>query len=135
MIVDTCVWSLAFRRQRHRRGAPTELRALEELMAAGQAAFVGVIRQEILSGIPDELQYERLRVSMRSFIDLPVTSSTHELAASFSDRCRRAGVQGSPVDLLICAAASEHDAPIFTTDADFVHYQAVLGTRLWRLAG
>lgn len=43
----------------------------------------------------------------------------HVLAASFSNRCRRLGVQGSLVDYLICAIAVREAMPIFTTDRDF----------------
>jgi len=103
---------------------------LTALIRDGRAVLIGAIRQEVLSGIRHQAQFERLRVRLRPFEDLAVTSATHERAAELGNRCRRAGVQGSAVDFLICAAADEHGAPIFTTDADFAHYQRVLGTSM-----
>lgn len=59
---------------------------------------------------------------MVSFPDLPATTEDHILAAKFFNQCRRNGVQGSPVDFLICAQASRNQQKILTTDKDYQHY-------------
>ncbi len=84
--------------------------------------MLGIIRQELLSGIREEAQYERVEVILEGFPDVLATSQDHLLAAQLYNRCRRAGVQGSPVDFLICAQAVNHHIGILTTDRDFNHY-------------
>ncbi len=132
-LVDTSVWSLALRRRKalYRKEERAVIGALAALIANGGAHLVGPIRQEILSGISDEKQYEKLRRHLRAFDDLPLTTEIWERAAQFSNRCRRAGVQGSHTDFLICAAADKYRLPIFTTDKDFVRYAKVLGLSLF----
>jgi predicted nucleic acid-binding protein len=52
-------------------------------------------------------------------------------AASFFNRCRRKGIQGSNTDFLICAAAHRHEVPIFTTDLDFPRFEKILPIALF----
>ena len=132
VLVDTSVWSLGLRR-RTRQRSPSQMQVHGEwadLVQEGRAAIIGPIRQELLSGIAEDTAFERLRERLRSFDDLPLSAEDHEDAARFDNRCRRAGVAGSAVDLLICAAAARRDLPVFTTDADFQRYAAVLPVQL-----
>ncbi|MEO5767183.1 MAG: PIN domain-containing protein [Polyangia bacterium] len=128
VIVDTSVWSLALRRRR----SPTAAEALElaELIREGRAGVVGPVRQELLSGVPDQRQYETLRNYLRAFPDVPLGSDDYEEAAAFFNRCRAKGVQGSNTDFLICAAAARRKLGILTTDADFVHFAKLLPIQL-----
>lgn len=128
VIVDTSVWSLALRRRR----SPTAAEALElaELIREGRAGVVGPVRQELLSGVPDQRQYETLRNYLRAFPDEPLGSDDYEEAAAFFNRCRAKGVQGSNTDFLICAAAARRKLGILTTDADFVHFAKLLPIQL-----
>lgn len=54
----------------------------------------------------------------------------YERAAAHYNTCRRAGVQGSNTDFLICAAAERHSFPILTTDVDFTRYAQLLPVTL-----
>jgi len=128
VIVDTSVWSLALRRRR----SPSAAEALElaELIREGRAAVVGPVRQELLSGVPDQPQYETLREYLRAFPDVPLESDDYEEAAAFFNRCRAKGVQGSNTDFLICAAAARRKLGILTTDGDFVHFAKLLPIQL-----
>ena len=134
VLVDTSVWSLALRRRSHQLGSSeSALRdELAELTREGRAVVIGPVRQELLSGIQDGAAFERLRERLRAFDDLSLTTDDYEEAASFNNRCRASGVAGSVVDLLICAAASRRDLPIFTVDADFRRYARVLPVKLYR---
>ena len=91
---------------------------------------MGPVRQELLSGIQEDATFERLRQQLRAFVDLSLTTDDYEEAASFNNRCRAAGVAGTSVDLLICAAAARRDLPIFTVDTDFSRYARVLPIKL-----
>jgi len=93
--------------------------------------MIGPIRQEILSGIKERAHFERLRESMRAFIDTEITPQDYEEAAAFYNRCRESGIQGSNTDFLICAIAVRHAFPILTTDRDFTHFAQVLPIELY----
>ena len=132
VLVDTTVWSLALRRRRTSRdpkfgAAVAELR---ELVREMRAEIVGPIRQELLSGIPDQAKFENLRKDLRAFPDLPLETDDYETAAQFYTLCRRRGVQGSHIDFLICAVAKRRDLSIFTLDKDFRRYRKLLGFAL-----
>jgi len=132
VLVDTSIWSLSLRR-RSKDLAPKEsiLRdELMELVAEGRALLIGPIRQEILSGIRNEVQYGRLRDILRWFSDEPLAASDYELAAKLSNQCRVSGIVGSPSDFLLCAVATGRDCPIFTSDGDFKTFGGVFPIRL-----
>lgn len=128
ILVDTSVWSLALRRQRSSRAA--EALELAELIREGRAAILGPVRQELLSGVADQRQYETLRDYLRAFADVALESEDHEEAAAFFNRCRATGVQGSNTDFLICAAAARRQLGILTTDVDFAHFTKLLPIHL-----
>ena len=128
VLVDSSVWSLALRRPGP-RGQSVEV--LTRLIEEGRAVLVGAIRQEILSGIRDQAQFDLLREKLEPFEDLEVSRDDYVRAASFYNLCRSTGIQGSNTDFLICAAAYRHDAPIFTTDQDFHRFAGVLPIQLF----
>ena len=124
VLVDTPIWSLALRRRAsHLSPAEAQLVAeWRELVRQDRAVLLGIVRQEVLSGIASEQQYHRLRQALRAFADEPIVLNDYEQAAVCFNRCRAHGVQGSPIDFLICAIALRRGLPIFTTDADFIGY-------------
>lgn len=132
VLVDTSVWSLALRR-RTRDLAPAEATIrleLSELVTAGRARLIGMVRQELLSGIKTPEQYERLRKILRAYPDEPVNVDDFEAAAKANNDCRSHGILGSAVDFLICAIAMRREWAIFTTDPDFRRYAKVLPLKL-----
>jgi len=134
VLVDTSIWSLALRRTETdlSRKEAHAVDLLKELIRDGCAVVIGPIRQEILSGIPDEAQFRKLKAKLRAFEDLGITSDDYELAAEFYNACRKTGVQGSHIDFLICAVAARNQLPVFTLDADFEKYAQLLGISLYR---
>jgi predicted nucleic acid-binding protein len=131
VLPDTPVWSAALRRT---DGAGNAYRAeMVRLVNHGVVEIIGPIRQELLSGIRERSQLERVREHLRKFPDLRITTDDYEDAASFCNRCRSRGIQGSSIDYLICAVASRHELAIFTTDRDFAGYAKLLPIRLYSL--
>jgi predicted nucleic acid-binding protein len=132
VLVDTSVWSLALRRK------PGDLNARErklsaalaELIQEGRAQIVGVIRQELLSGIREAERFEKLRGYLRAF-DEPLEVADYEAAAEAHNRCRSRGIAGSAIDFLICAVALRREWQVFTADSDFEAYRKVLAVRLY----
>ncbi len=117
VLVDTSVWSLALRRRAPRKTSVE--RELTELIGEGRVLMLGAIRQELLSGIRTVEQFKKLRDSLRSFPDEPLSQEDYEDAANCFNRCRVKGIQGSNTDFLLCAVALRRTVPIFTTDDDF----------------
>ena len=133
VLVDTPVWSLALRRKTadlsHREQRLT--RSLAELIRDGRAQILGVIRQELLSGIREAERFEKLRDYLRAFEDPRLETADYEDAARMHNQCRTRGVAASVVDLLICSVAHGRGWQIFTTDRDFERYARVLPIRLY----
>jgi len=132
VLIDTAVWSLALRRKPQDLSAAEKATVAEltELIQEGRARIIGLVRQELLSGIKTSGQYEKLRGILRSFPDEAVSTSDYEAAAKASNECRAKGVAVSVSDMLICAIALARDWPIFTTDPDFRNYARVLPVKL-----
>ncbi len=121
VLVDTSVWSLALRRST--AAAEPAVQELRELIDDSRALIIGPIRQEILSGIREQAQYDTLRDNLRAFPDLELITVDYERAAELFNLCRRQGVQGSNTDFLICAVAERLGLSILTTDRDFQLFQ------------
>jgi predicted nucleic acid-binding protein len=131
-LVDTTIWSLGFRRRSSDLSAAEAILVAElrELVKEGRAHIIGVIRQELLSGIRTQGQYEKLRELLRDFLDEPVDSTDHEEAAKCSNDCRSKGIVVDVVDILICSIAIRRDWTIFTTDPDFKNYAKILPIKM-----
>ena len=127
VIVDTSAWSVALRRT---EPVETVVREISDLTRRGSVQMLGVIRQEVLSGIRTGERFAALRAELAGFPDLPVQSADHERAAAAFNRCMSRGVQGNLVDMLICAVAVKHDLRIYTLDRDFARYAKVLAIKL-----
>jgi predicted nucleic acid-binding protein len=128
VLVDTSVWSLALRRKTESLNERERflVAELSELIREGRARLIGLVRQELLSGIKTAEHYEKLRLHLRSFPDEPIDTSDHEEAAKAGNRCRGKGIVVSVVDVLLCAAAMKREWAILTTDPDFTNYAKVL---------
>jgi predicted nucleic acid-binding protein len=122
VVVDTSVWALALRHRNFTPSAHTLL--LADVIKDGRASLLGVVRQELLSGMSRKEQFDRLRDQLRSFPDPELEIADYEKAASFSNTCMTNGIQGSLIDFLICAFAARRSYQILTADPDFLHFSA-----------
>ena len=128
VLVDTPVWSAFLR-----RAAPNEdvHGTLRELIVKGECVLLGPVRQEILSGVKESKQFERLKTALSAFPDEPIRTSDYEQAAFIFNTCRAHGLQGSNTDFLVCAVSLRLSAPIFTLDRDFERFTELLGIELF----
>lgn len=134
VLVDTSIWSLALRRPKNNVLSPEEkaiTEELKELIKEMRVFIIGPVRQEILSGIPDRNQFDKLKDFLSPFQDLAMERDDYEKAAEFYNICRKRGVQGSHIDFLICAIAERYEMQIFTSDKDFVLYSKYLPVTLY----
>jgi hypothetical protein len=132
VLVDTCVWSLALRRDHSNLNAVelVVVQDMKHLIQEYQVQLLGMVRQELLSGIKNPDQFERIRNILRQFRDESLEIEDFEKAAESNNRCRSKGVAMTAVDALLCAVALRRDWSIFSTDPDFKFYSRVLPLKL-----
>jgi len=114
--------------------ASKHVKVLRGLIEEGRVRMIGPVRQELLSGIASDEQFERLQAMLAAYPDEPILTADYENAAKMFNTCRRKGVQGSHIDFLICAAADRLGVEIYTTDKDFKRYARHLPLRLFTAA-
>jgi hypothetical protein len=134
-LVDTPVWSLSLRR-RAIELSPQErqiTRNLYESISRNQVQILGATRQEVLSGIREESQFQRIRDHLRDFENVKLDSGDSEDASQLHNKCRQSGITGSPVDVLICATSLRRDWEIFTTDRDCGHYARMVPLKIFQV--
>ncbi len=95
-------------------------------------AVPGIVLQELLSGIAEQKQGERVLAAVReSFPVMLATEGDHLKAADLSNLAARKGVAVSTVDALIAAQALNRRASLFTKDGDFPPLAALAGRKLY----
>jgi predicted nucleic acid-binding protein len=127
VLVDTSVWSLVLRRERPDQELSSQLR---HLVAEGRVRMIGLIRQELLSGIRTRAHFDLLRHKLRAFPDIPLDEPIHEQAAELANTCLAKGIAPGTVDLLICAVAKRHRLAILTRNGNFARYSKAIGLTL-----
>jgi predicted nucleic acid-binding protein len=132
LLVDTSVWSLAFRRD-GQPGAP-EVGALHAaLLGAEQVFTTGLVLQEVLQGFAGPKNREELveRLSVLAF--LQPDKQDHIAAADIRNACRRRGVQLGTIDAVLIQLCQRYDLTLLTTDQDFHAASQHVDVRLWTL--
>lgn len=129
-LVDTSVWSLAFRRD-----APASDPAVVTLRAAidGGDGIVttGLVLQELLQGFAGPRARKDI---VQRFAALPLLAPDRQDyidAADIRNVCRRAGLQIGTIDALIAQLCIRHELTLLTTDADFTLAARHCPLRVW----
>ena len=127
ILVDTCIWSQVLRKK-----TPNLIltKQLKDFISDGRVVMIGPIRQELLSGISNPSQFNKLKYTLSFFEDIILKTDHFVEAAEFSNLCRKNGIQGSTTDFLICAVANLEKLSIFTVDSDFINYNKYLKIEL-----
>ncbi|MDR3763646.1 MAG: PIN domain-containing protein [Acidobacteriota bacterium] len=119
LLVDTSVWSLALQR-RDAAGLSEEQKRLRSMLKQaiedGQVAMLGPVRQELLSGIRERAQFDRLKVALEPFLDEVLASADYVDAARLYNECRARGVQAGTVDMLLCSVAARRGWELLSAD-------------------
>ena len=132
-LVDTSIWSLVLRRRQEDLSSAERalVNALSELIQGGRVRILGLVRQELLSGIRNPSKFETIRAALRAFPDELVYTEDHESAARANNDCRSKGISVTAVDILLCAVAMRRGWAVFASDPDFQHYAKVLPLKLY----
>lgn len=120
VLVDTSVWSRAFRRARATEPLHPCVARLDTLLGRADVALVGVVLQETLQGFREESAFRRVAKALEPFSLLPLSRADHERAARLHRVCAGAGIAASTTDCLIASAAISHRHALLTADGDFV---------------
>jgi predicted nucleic acid-binding protein len=105
---------------------------VEKLIDSNELALFGIVRQELLSGIKLPAHFERIDLTTQALPLFFADDEDHTTAARFFNTCRSKGIQGSPIDFLICAMAVKRKFLIYTTDPDFELYEPIIPIELYR---
>ena len=129
LLVDTCAWSLLLRRKNKTAMNDDEqlmLTSLTEAIQDGRVAIIGPVRQEVLSGIKEAAQFDKLRSALEPFQDEQLTTLYYEEAARLFNLCRSRGVECGPTDILVCAVAVRKHWAILTSDGGLQRCMEIL---------
>jgi hypothetical protein len=134
LLVDTSVWSLAFRRDVQSE-AP-QVKALQDALADGESVVTtGLILQELLQGFAGPRARKEI---VERFAALPLLSpvrTDYIDAAELRNLCRRAGVQLGTIDALLAQLCIRHQLVLLTTDNDFVLAAKHCHLKVWSSRG
>jgi predicted nucleic acid-binding protein len=120
LLVDTSVWSLALRRKSTAGLSPEEQKLKSELVQAiqdGRVATLGLLRQELLSGIREKAQFDKLKAALDPYLDEPILTADYEYAARVFNECKNQGLEAGTVDILICAVAVRRGWEVLSGDS------------------
>lgn len=130
LLVDTSVWSLAFRRDAP--PAIPEVLELKRALETGDAIYgTGLILQELLQGFTKP---KAQRLIIQHFKVLPFVvpdRDDHISAAALRNKCRRKGIQVGTIDALLAQLCIHHELNLLTTDKDFKNIATVASLSLW----
>ncbi len=120
LVVDTSVWSLVLRRPRVHESNPFVRAFRHHVESQHGIHLVGNILQELLDGLRNRKDFDRLVRLLEPFPLIQLERETYIAAAELRRRCRSKGVQVGTIDCLIAAACILHNYPLITADHDFM---------------
>lgn len=130
ILLDTSVLSHVFRRSKG--VSPSEVVSrFTSLVEQGLPLVIpGVAFQEILSGVRDQQQFDRLHETLVGFPRILADERDHLEAARLMNLLRRRGITASSFDALIAAMTILRDGVLYTLDRDFESFSEFASLRL-----
>jgi predicted nucleic acid-binding protein len=111
---------------------PPVVRLLKKLtVEKNPVGLPGIVLQEILSGVRDPAQGERMKDLLEGYPLFLATKEQHIEAANISNVCRKAGISAAAVDCLIAAQCIMINGVLLTLDDDFKRISRCCGLRLY----
>ena len=130
LLVDTSVWSLAFRRDNE--AVLAEVRVLQHaLEGADQVFTTGLILQELLQGFAGPKARDQLIERFAALGFLQPDREDHIEAAEVRNLCRRNGVQIGTIDAVLIQLCRKHDLVLLSSDNDFRAAAKHIQFRMW----
>jgi predicted nucleic acid-binding protein len=133
LLVDTSVWSWAFRRDINSDAPHVDV--LRAALAGGESIVTtGLILQELLQGFAGPRDRKRI---VERFAALPLLIPDRRDyidAAELRNCCRRSDAQIGTIDALLAQLCIRHDLTLLTTDGDFTLAAKHSALRIWKAA-
>ena len=130
LLVDTSVWSLAFRRDADST-APEVVALRKALGGTDTVVTTGLVLQELLQGFTGPRAHEDIVERFGALALVVPDRDDHIGAAEVRNRCRRAGVQVGTIDALLAQLCIRHELQLLTTDLDFSLAARHCPLRVW----
>ena len=131
LLVDTSVWSLAFRRDAE-ASTPEVSTLRHALEGADQVFTTGLVLQELLQGFAGPKVRNQLIERFAALGFLQPDREDHIEGAEIRNTCRRHGVQIGTIDAVLIQLAIRHDLVLLSSDKDFQSAAKRINFRLWR---
>ena len=130
LLVDTSVWSLAFRRDA--AAVAPEVQALVAALTGSEVVVTtGLVLQELLQGFTGPKAATDIVARFSALALIQPDRDDHIAAAGLRNKCRRAGVQLGTVDALIAQLCIRNDLTLLTCDQDFTHAAKHCELKVW----
>lgn len=131
LLVDTSVWSLAYRRDTS--PDTPQVNALRSALVGGERlAITGMILLELLRGFVPPRAQERILTDLAAVDLIEPNRGDYVSAARLANICRQSGVQLGSVDALLAQLAIANDLVLLTTDRDVQNAARLVPLRFWR---
>lgn len=131
LLVDTSVWSLAFRRDKP--GATPEVSELHRALQSGDSIYItGVVLQELLQGFRKPKAHQQIVSHFESLPLLVPDREDYIQSAELHNHCRAKGVQVGTIDALLAHLCIRHDLIMLSTDKDFEYISKLTRLEIWR---
>ena len=120
LLIDTSVWSEALRRKKKSLDSSETLvrRIIEN---NDEIVIIGIILQEILSGITNEKLFSEIQSILNDFSYIDITKEDYIHAAELRSKCKQKGIVAGSFDFLIASVAIRNKLTLVTYDKDFIN--------------
>lgn len=120
LLIDTSVWSEALRRKEKSLDlSETLVRAIIE--NNDEIVIIGIILQEILSGITDDKLFAEIKAVLNDLSYIDITKEDYIYAAELRNRCKKKGIVAGSFDFLIASVSIRNKLTLVTYDKDFIN--------------
>lgn len=130
ILVDASVLSHVFRRAEGNSPSAVALQFRSAVEEGLPLSIPGVVLQEILSGVRDPRQFNRLQNSLDGFPRIMADERDHIEAARLVNLLRGRGITATTFDALIAAMTILRSGTLFTLDRDFESFSRFSQLRL-----
>ncbi len=130
LLVDTSVWSMAFRRDG--MADDRRVRQLRDALAGADAVVTtGLVLQELLQGFNGPKSAAAVLSRFQALPLIQPDREDHVAAATIRNTCRRHGLQVGTIDAVLVQLCIRHDLTMLSTDQDFAFARRHVPFRLW----
>ena len=120
LLIDTSIWSEALRRKN--KSVDSSETVLRKIIDNNdEIVVIGIILQEILSGISNPKLFSEIRRILNDFSYVEIVKNDYIYAAELRNKCKQKGITAGSFDFLIASVAIRNKLILVTYDSDFIN--------------